>query len=347
MTSSINPTYPAAQDPTTQSVRDNFSSAKSEIEALQVTAALTANPLSQFAATTSAQLKSVISDETGSGALVFATSPSLVTPTLGVATATSVNGVTMSVGSGATAGSIAIAGALGSNSSGTSNVGIGTSALASNSTGDDNTAVGLFALYTNTAGNKNVCIGAGALGSNELSSENTAIGYSALNNGVPDSYCVAVGYEAGYGSSAQGITAVGYKAAYGAVTGFGNTMIGYAAGQSITSGANNTLIGNGATASAAGVSNEITLGNTSVTVLRTAAIPTFLNATAIPAGGTTGAGVKVSTTSNFGVFFGSGAPTLSAAKGSLYLRSDGSTTNDRMYVNTNGTTTWTAVTTAA
>jgi hypothetical protein len=69
--------------------------------------------------------------------------------------------------------------------------------------------------------------------------------------------------------------------------------------------------------------------------------------TAIPAGGTTGAGVRVSSATNFGVFFGSGAPTLSAAKGSLYLRSDGSTTNDRMYVNTDGATTWTAVTTAA
>jgi hypothetical protein len=32
-----------------------------------------------------------VTDETGSGALVFATSPSLTTPTLGVATATSVN----------------------------------------------------------------------------------------------------------------------------------------------------------------------------------------------------------------------------------------------------------------
>jgi hypothetical protein len=69
--------------------------------------------------------------------------------------------------------------------------------------------------------------------------------------------------------------------------------------------------------------------------------------TAIPAGGTTGAGVRVSSTANFGVFFGSGAPTLSAAKGSLYLRSDGTTTNDRMYVNTDSATTWTAVTTAA
>lgn len=48
---------------------------------------VTTNPLSQFAATTSAQLAGVISDETGSGALVFATSPTLVTPELGVATA--------------------------------------------------------------------------------------------------------------------------------------------------------------------------------------------------------------------------------------------------------------------
>ncbi len=41
--------------------------------------ALVANPLSQFAATTSLQLKGVISDETGSGALVFATLPSFTT----------------------------------------------------------------------------------------------------------------------------------------------------------------------------------------------------------------------------------------------------------------------------
>jgi len=45
--------------------------------------ALVANPLSQFAATTSAQLAGVISNETGSGALVFATSPTLITPALG------------------------------------------------------------------------------------------------------------------------------------------------------------------------------------------------------------------------------------------------------------------------
>lgn len=51
--------------------------------------ALTSAPLSQFAATTSSQLKGVISDETGSGALVFADTPTLVTPVLGAATGTS------------------------------------------------------------------------------------------------------------------------------------------------------------------------------------------------------------------------------------------------------------------
>jgi hypothetical protein len=56
---------------------------------------LTASGLNQFASTTSAQLAGVISDETGSGALVFATSPTLVTPVLGVASATSVNKLTI------------------------------------------------------------------------------------------------------------------------------------------------------------------------------------------------------------------------------------------------------------
>lgn len=50
---------------------------------------------------TSAQLRTSLSDETGSGAAVFATSPTLTTPNIGAATATSINGVTISGGSGA------------------------------------------------------------------------------------------------------------------------------------------------------------------------------------------------------------------------------------------------------
>lgn len=53
--------------------------------------ALVANPLSQFASTTSAQLLGVLSDETGSGAAVFGTSPTLATPVInGLPTGTGV-----------------------------------------------------------------------------------------------------------------------------------------------------------------------------------------------------------------------------------------------------------------
>lgn len=44
---------------------------------------------------------------------------------------------------------------------------------------------------------------------------------------------------------------------------------------------------------------------------------------------------------------GTGAPTFTAAQGSLYLRIDGSSVSTRVYVNTTGSTTWTNVTTAA
>jgi len=63
--------------------------------------ALVANPLSQFAATTSAQLAGVISDETGSGSLVFATSPALTTPNIGTPSAgtlTNCTGLPISTG---------------------------------------------------------------------------------------------------------------------------------------------------------------------------------------------------------------------------------------------------------
>lgn len=55
--------------------------------------------------------------------------------------------------------------------------------------------------------------------------------------------------------------------------------------------------------------------------------------------GETSTGVSISA--------GTGAPSFSAAKGSLYIRLDGSSTSTRLYVNTTGSTTWTNVTTAA
>jgi hypothetical protein len=51
--------------------------------------------------------------------------------------------------------------------------------------------------------------------------------------------------------------------------------------------------------------------------------------------------------SDFVVAVGSGVPTLSATKGSLYIRTDGSTSATRMYINSTGATTWVACTTAS
>jgi hypothetical protein len=117
-------------------------------------------------------------------------------------------------------------------------------------------------------------------------------------------------------------------------------------GGNILGGANvNATTHTGTTAS---LSGNITGGNVlSSAVVSAVGNATILSGTAVPAGGTTGAGYKLSSTANLGVFFGSGAPTLSAAQGSLYLRTDGSSTTTRMYINTNGSTTWTNVVTSA
>ena len=64
---------------------------------------------SVLAATTSAELKTVISDETGTGSLVFATSPTLVTPALGTpasGTATNITGLPIVAG---TTGTLTVA----------------------------------------------------------------------------------------------------------------------------------------------------------------------------------------------------------------------------------------------
>ncbi len=63
--------------------------------------ALTADPLSQFASTTSAQLAGVLSDESGTGLAVFNNSPVLITPALGVPSSvvlTSATGLPLTTG---------------------------------------------------------------------------------------------------------------------------------------------------------------------------------------------------------------------------------------------------------
>ena len=88
-----------ASSPSTGSFTSLSSSSTTTLNGTTIPASktlvVTTDKLSALAATTSAELAGVISDETGSGSLVFANSPTLVSPALGAATATSINGVTV------------------------------------------------------------------------------------------------------------------------------------------------------------------------------------------------------------------------------------------------------------
>ena len=91
-------------------------------------------------------------------------------------------------------------------------------------------------------------------------------------------------------------------------------------------------------------------GSVTATTVTAASVSATGNVTADSGTAPTAGGMAAflaSSTAGLGIYVGSGAPTISAAQGSLYLRTDGSSTSTRLYVNTNGSTTWTNVTTAA
>jgi hypothetical protein len=100
---------------------------------------------------------------------------------------------------------------------------------------------------------------------------------------------------------------------------------------------------NGINAGGLGNAGAAWLGST----LNVAGVATLNSGTAAPAGGSTAARLLFGTTAGFGIYYGSGAPTVSAAQGSIYIRSDGSSTSTRLYVNTSGSTTWTNFASAA
>jgi hypothetical protein len=85
-------------------------------------------------------------------------------------------------------------------------------------------------------------------------------------------------------------------------------------------------------------------GVTAATVSATGNITADSNV-ALVAGGAS-AFIATNTAVGMGIYIGSGAPTVAAAKGSIYLRSDGSSASTRLYVS-DGSTTWIAVTTAS
>lgn len=202
---------------------------------------------------------------TGTGAEVFATSPTLVTPALGtpsslvltnatglpnaglvnssitiggtaialggssntLANDITIYGVTVGRGAGAIATNTAVgSSALAANTSGSVNTAIGYQAALSNTTGAYNTAVGYQSLKTNTTGTDNSAFGFGALTANTTGGSNVAVGESALGSNTTASFSTAVGFSAGSANTATALTAFGYQAGQGNTTGTYNTFIG-------------------------------------------------------------------------------------------------------------------------
>ncbi len=243
-----------------------------------------------LATPSSANLASAITDETGSGALVFASSPTLTTPSLGAATASSINSLTIGRGGGSLAGNVALGESiLSSNTTGNNNTAIGHSAMQTNSTGWSNTVIGKDAFNKNSSGSNSTVIGYQAL-FNSTASNNDAMGYQALLNNSTGNSNVSIGQSSlkenttGSNNSVIGFTALPKNS-----TGSNNVAIGYYSGQFIANGTdltgidNSVLIGANARANANGETNQIVigqgaigagsntirLGNTSITAVNT------------------------------------------------------------------------------
>lgn len=244
-----------------------------------------------LATPSSANFAAATTDETGSGALVFATSPSLTTPSLGVATATSINSLTIGRGAANLGGNIVLGeSVLSSNTTGQNNTAIGYEAMKLNTLGWSNTALGQSALNKNLSGNNSVAIGYQAL-FNNTASDNDALGYQAMYSNAGGTRNVSIGQKSlnkntlGNNNTVLGFTALPEKS-----TGSDNIAIGYYAGRTTADGTtllteinnsiligadtranannetNQIVIGHGAIGAG---SNTIRLGNTSITAVNT------------------------------------------------------------------------------
>lgn len=129
------------QDYVTPVVASWLNDVNTVVYTTSLTYGLKANPLSQFAATTSAQLAGVVTDETGTGVLVFNNSPALITPALGTPSSGDLTNCT-----GTAAGL-----SIGGNAATATNVNGYTAAVASADTTDIWTGTGAVVQVTGTA----------------------------------------------------------------------------------------------------------------------------------------------------------------------------------------------------
>jgi len=224
---------------------------------------------------TSAEIAAIVGDETGTGVLVYGTSPTFTTNLTVTDLIYFDNTVDYNIKLGYQAGKNVASGAIdntfvgyqagyfGATSTNAAdyNIAVGYKSLYSNTTGSENTAIGVNALYSNTTGYENLALGYGALYSNTIGIENIAIGYKALYTNVSGNDNFAMGVEVlrcnttGYENTSIGTyslwtntegydnSALGYNALYANSTGYQNTAVGTYAGDKITTGNSNTFVG--------------------------------------------------------------------------------------------------------
>ena len=144
---------------------------------------------------------------------------------------------------------------------------VGYDALRDNTSGSDNTAFGNYALGDNTTASSNAGFGYDALRLNTTGTNNTAVGHSALRSNTTTSNSVAVGWKALRDSTAVGNVGIGYYTG-GVGSGGYNTGVGYDANSGCTTGQKCASFGVNANPSSTSASHEMTLGSTTISNLR-------------------------------------------------------------------------------